>query len=107
MLTKIENLILKECNKITDSDIYLLELYNKLKKPPDKAKYYAAICSLNEKGYFNDYDNGINDTYVTLSTKGYNYKSDTFWGIVLQIVKEFVVPIAVGVISAIITGKLL
>ena len=107
MLTKIELLILKECNKLEKNDIYLIELYNTLKNPPDFKKYYAAIHSLNEKGFFDEYEARLNDTCVTLSTKGYNYKKDTLIRYIKYIVEFILIPVIVGIGSSLITAYLL
>ena len=107
MLSKIEKIILKECNKVTGSDIYLIEIYNNMKNKPDFKEYYAAIHSLNEKGYFDEYDECLNDTCVSLSTKGFNYKKDAFLSSVKYFFEFIAIPIIIGVLSSIITAFLL
>lgn len=106
MLSKVEKLILQECNDVESSDIYLIELYNNIKNQPDFKEYYAAIHSLNQKGYFDEYDEGINDTFVTLSTKGINYKKDMCREKVIYVIEFIILPLIIGVISTLITNFL-
>ena len=106
MLSKIEKTILKECSKSKDG-VQLLTVYENLRKKPNYTEYNSAIHSLKEKGYFDEYSEIMNETYVTLSTKGFNYKFTEFINSVKEILKSVILPIIIGVVSSIITSYFL
>lgn len=106
MLSKLEKIILKECSRSKDGT-YLLEVYENIKKKPNYTEYSSAIHSLKEKGYFDEYNTTLNETYVTLSTKGFNYKFNEFVIIVKEVIKSTILPIVIGVVSSIVTSFIL
>ena len=107
MLSKVEKKILKACLNTTSDDIGLFKLYNNIENKPNFNEYCSAVHSLNDKGYFDYYDEGTKEIYVRLSTKGFNFKTDEITTAIKYLFEYAILPILIGAVSSVITSLIL